>query len=78
MKKETGVIAMIGVLAVFAGCSGAFWGGTASGAGATGVAYEANARSQMNRLEEDYKAGRIDQREYEIRKDQIQRGSLVY
>lgn len=59
-------------------CSGAFWGGTATGALATGAGYELQARRQMNQLEDDLKAGRIDRNEYEDRKRQIERGSIIY
>ena len=62
----------------FSGCSGAFWGGTGTGAAAAGTGYELRAREEMNRVEDDYKNGKIDQKEYEIRKDQIKRGSIVY
>jgi hypothetical protein len=48
-------------------------GGAAIGAGG----YEYHLKRQMNRVEEDFKEGRIDQREYEIRKDQIDRDSLI-
>lgn len=43
-----------------------------------GAGYEIQAKRQMDRLEEDYRSGRIDRREYEIRKQQIERGSLIY
>ena len=48
-------------------------GGAAAGAGA----YEYNLNKQMNELEDDYKAGRIDKREYEIRKKQIEDSSIL-
>jgi hypothetical protein len=60
------------------GCSGAFWGGTALGVLGTGAGYEIQAKRQMDRLEDDYRSGRIDRREYEIRKSQIERGSILY
>lgn len=59
-----------------AGCQ--FIGGAATGAGATGAAYEYNAYRQMQQLEEDFKAERISRREYEERKKQIEAGSLIY
>lgn len=71
-------MAVIGLSA----CSGKFWGGAASGAGlgtlGTGGGYEINARRQMDRIKDDLNAGTIDQREYDIRKDQIQRMSVTY
>ncbi len=60
------------------GCSGAFWGGTATGALGAGAAYEFSAYRQMNQLEEDYKAERISRAEYESRKKQIEAGSILY
>jgi hypothetical protein len=59
-----------------AGCM--FLGGAAVGAGATGAGYEYNAYQQMNKLEEDYKNRKISREEYEDRKQQIQKGSLIY
>jgi len=32
----------------------------------------------MTKLEEDHKAGRVNDHDYEIRKDQIQKGSIFY
>lgn len=48
-------------------------GGAAVGAGG----YEFHLKRQRDRVEADYKAGRIDQREYNIRVDQIARDSLL-
>lgn len=47
------------------------------GAGAAGGGYEYNLKRQRDRIEEEFKAGKIDQKEYEIRKDQIVRDSLL-
>lgn len=47
------------------------------GAGAAGGGYEYNLKRQKDRVEEDFKAGKIDQKEYEIRKDQITRDSFL-
>lgn len=59
------------------GC-GSFWGGMAGGAVGAGAGYELSARQQMKELDADLKEGRIDQKEYDIRRDQIERGSVVY
>lgn len=59
-----------------AGCM--FLGGAAVGAGAAGAGYEYNAHQQMNKLEEDYKNRKISREEYEDRKRQIQKGSIIY
>ena len=58
------------------GCE--FIGGAAAGSLATGAGYEYNAYRQMNQLEEDYKAERISRSEYESRKAQIEKGSILY
>ena len=60
------------------GCSPQFWGGTAVGALATGAGYEINAKRQMDKLEDDYRSERIGHREYESRRQQIERGSIIY
>ena len=79
MKKSAGILALIVILGggMVSGCSGAFWGGTAGGTVATGAGYEIHARQRLNQIEADYKAGRIDQREYEIRKNEVGRNSIT-
>jgi hypothetical protein len=69
------------VLILFAGLTQwgcEFLGGAAVGGLATGAGYEINAKRQMDRLEEDYKNERISRQEYEERKSQIERGSIIY
>jgi hypothetical protein len=63
---------------VQAGCSKELWGGTAIGALGAGAGYEYGNNRQMDRLEDDYRAGRIDREEYQDRKKQVERGSLIY
>ncbi len=57
------------------------WGsaglGAAGGAVAAGGGYEYVIDREMKKVEQDYKDGKIDQREYEIRKDQIKRMSIL-
>ncbi len=60
------------------GCSKEFWGGGAAGVLGTGAAYEIQTKRQMDQLEEDYRSGKITKEEYEIRKDQIRKGSIFY
>ena len=75
MKKLMFVL----VLMMAFGQSGcAFLGGAAVGAVGTSAAYEINAHSKMNQIEDDYKAERISRREYESRKSQIEKGSILY
>jgi len=58
------------------GC--AFLGGAAVGSLATGAGYEINAHSQMEKLEADYRNERISRSEYEARKSQIEKVSILY
>jgi hypothetical protein len=58
------------------GCE--FAAGAATGAMATGAGYEFNAKRQMDRLADDYRRERISRREYERRRGQIERGSIIY
>ncbi len=58
------------------GC--AFLGGAALGALGTSAGYEINAKSKMDQLEDDYKAEKISRREYEDRKSQLEKGSVIY
>lgn len=50
-------------------------GGAAVGAGATGAAYEARSRHE---LDSDFSAGRIDREEYLARKREIEKRSVLY
>ena len=75
MKRLTLVLALIIGLGQ-SGC--AFLGGAAVGAGAAGAGYEYQAYRQMQQLEEDYKNKKISREEYEDRKRQIEKGSLIY
>jgi hypothetical protein len=75
MKKIMLALAFLMVLGQ-SGC--AFLGGAAVGALGTSAGYEINAHSKMNQLENDYKAERISRKEYEARKSQIEKGSILY
>jgi hypothetical protein len=77
MKKTIYALLITGAL-VQAGCSPEFWGGAAVGALGAGGGYEYNSKRQMDRLEDDYRAGRIGREEYQDRKKQVERGSLIY
>ena len=59
-----------------AGCE--FVAGAATGALATGAGYEINSKRQLDRLEDDYRRERISSREYDRRREQIERGSIIY
>jgi uncharacterized membrane protein len=79
MKRfYTGAIILIMALSFAgAGCT-RFLGGAAVGAAGAGAAYEYQNHRQMERLEEDFKAGRISKEEYLRRKEEISKGSLIY
>jgi len=65
-------------LATASGCSRDMLGGAALGAAGAGAAYEYQNKRQMDRLEADFKAGRISKEEYYQRKEDIKRGSIIY
>ncbi|OGW35050.1 MAG: hypothetical protein A2010_18235 [Nitrospirae bacterium GWD2_57_9] len=79
MKKAIAMLLLLIPLAM-PGCAtrtGSAVGGAIGGAAAGGGSYEYRIRQELQRLEDDYKAGRMDQKEYEIRKDEIQRLQLI-
>ena len=79
MKKT---LIIVSVLALFSvtGCSGK-WGaaglGAAGGAAAGAGGYEYHLKKQRDQVEQDYREKRIDEREYQIRINQINRDSLL-
>jgi len=73
--RNIAALLLLGSLGL-AGCE--FVAGAATGALATGAGYEINAKRQMDRLEDDYRRERISRREYEQRKEQIEKGSIIY
>ena len=76
MKK---FLLLLGVLLIGVSQSGcAFLGGAALGALGTSAGYEINAKSKMDQLEDDYKAERISRAEYQSRKSQLEKGSIIY
>ena len=75
MKRVILALAFLIVLGQ-SGC--AFLGGAAVGALGTSAGYEINAHNKMNQLENDYKAERISRKEYEARKSQLEKGSIIY
>ena len=76
MKKSMLLLAVLLIGASQSGC--AFLGGAALGALGTSAGYEINANSKMDQLEEDYKAERISRAEYQSRKSQLEKGSILY
>ena len=79
MKKSL-LLGTLLLAALTSGCSsrgGSAAGGALGGAALGTGAYEFSAHRQMQQLEDDYKAGKINKQEYDIRKDQIKKGSLL-
>jgi hypothetical protein len=79
MKRISFLLICLSLVVALTGCSSVGGGllGGILGVGAAGGGYEYNLKRQKDRVEEDFKAGKIDQKEYEIRKDQIVRDSLL-
>jgi hypothetical protein len=78
--KQVMLAIMLLVAVALSGCSssaGSAGLGALGGAAAGVAGYEYNAHRQMEQLEEDYREGRINRREYQIRRDQIQKGSIL-
>jgi hypothetical protein len=79
MEVEMKHLMLVLVLMIALGQSGcAFLGGAAAGALGTSAGYEINAKSKMDQLEDDYRNERISRAEYESRKSQIEKGSIIY
>lgn len=76
MHYRTLAILLVAAFAT-AGCSKAFYGGAAVGAGTAAVAYEVYNEEQLDDLEEAYEEGEISEAEYERRKDEIEDRSVV-
>ncbi len=81
MKKILLTVIVVLFMSLICGGCESSWGsaglGAAGGAVAAGGSYEYVSNREMKRIEDEYKNGTIDRREYEIRKDQIQRMSLL-
>ncbi|HBG06514.1 MAG: hypothetical protein A2075_00585 [Geobacteraceae bacterium GWC2_58_44] len=79
MKKLLllGTMLFVGLASGCGSHGGSATGGALGGAAVGAGAYEYGAHRQMQQVESDYKAGRINKQEYDIRKDQIQRGSVL-
>lgn len=75
---HTGIaIAMVAVLGLgIAGCSSKA-GNIALGAGAAGAAYEYQNKRAIDELNRDYQAGSISKEEYDRRKSEIEKRSVI-
>ncbi len=82
MRNRVVLAMAIGVIALsMAGGCESKWGsaglGAAGGAAAGAGSYEYVINKEMNRIEDAYQSGEMDQEEYAIRKDQIERMSIL-
>ncbi len=81
MKQSIFALMVMFVLAMpLAGCSTkteSAVGGALGGAAVGGGTYEYRINEEMKRLDSDYKAGKIDTKEYDARVDELHRMSLI-
>ena len=72
MQNLSRIIVMLLATSIVTGCAALI------GAGAAGGTYEYQNKQQLNKLEEDFKAGNIGHSEYLKRKKLIEEGSIIY
>ncbi|MEM9441806.1 MAG: hypothetical protein AAGA73_15290 [Pseudomonadota bacterium] len=70
------ILAGLGLVGCESSGGSAILGGVA-GAAAGGGGYEFHLKKQRDRVEADYRDGKIDKTEYDIRIDQLNRDSLL-
>ena len=73
--RKTAAAALVASMFLMTGCE-ALLGGAVGAGGAAG-GYELHLDRQKNKVQDDYEAGRINEEEYRIRMDQIQRDSFI-
>ena len=82
MKSRILIGSLLIILSLTSFGCGQFAGGAATGAAVgavgAGAAYEYQNKRQMDQLELEYREGKITEEEYNSRKEQIQRGSIIY
>lgn len=79
MKRLAFLIILLSSILSY-GCSsnlGSAGLGAVGGAAAGAAGYEYHAHRQMQQLEEEYRRGQIDRKEYEARKKQIEKSSIL-
>ena len=69
------VVGAFALGAPLTGCEGLIGGGV--GVAGTAGGYEYHLNQEKQRVENDYKAGKIQKQEYDTRLDQIRRDSLL-
>lgn len=76
MKTYAATLVLLLATVFTGGC--AFLGGAAAGAAGAGAGYEYRTKQQLDRLKEDYEAGKMTREEYDTRKKEIEGGSIIY
>lgn len=73
------VILLVSLPLIFSyGCSKGVAGGAALGVGAAGAAYEYSNKRSLDQLKSEYDSGKISTEEYQRRKQDIEKKSLIY
>ncbi len=73
------IILLVSLPLIFSsGCSRQVVGGAALGVGAAGAAYEYSNKKALDDLKSDYESGKITADEYQRRKQEIEKKSLLY
>ncbi|MGK2943315.1 MAG: hypothetical protein ACSLFC_01080 [Desulfuromonadales bacterium] len=73
------IILLVSLPLIFSfGCSRQAVGGAALGAGAAGGIYEYSNKKALDHLKSDYESGKISADEYQRRKQEIEKKSLLY
>ncbi len=77
-SKVNGIALVVICLSLLAGCSKKAVLGGAAGAAAVGGAYEYQNKRALDDLDKALEAGRISSEEYDRRKREIEKRSVVY
>jgi len=76
-KHAVGMVGVLSIVWLLAGCGG-FIGGAAVGGAGAATAYEYQHREALQQLEQDLEEGRITREEYLERRQAIREPSVVY
>lgn len=72
------LVTVLASVPVLSACGNRFLTGAAVGAGAAATGYEISNKQALDKLEADYRAGRISRAEYLRRRKEIEDRSVVY
>jgi hypothetical protein len=77
MKHSILMLVLVGSLSLIGSKSGNFLVGTAGGGLGAAAGYEYNARQELDRIKSELNEGKMTQEEHDIRKDQIEKMSVL-